>query len=113
MSRIRILSDALASQVAAGEVVERPAPVVRELVENSLDAGATHVEVHVQRGGAAFIRVADNGFGMEREDALLCLERRLDEQSGSLHQLDDVTALAICSSRPAVAAGAKLGRRAA
>src|SRR4051812_5970188 len=75
MSRIRILPDALASQVAAGEVVERPAAVVRELVENSLDAGATHVEVHVQRGGAAFIRVADNGHGMEREDALMCLER--------------------------------------
>ena len=75
MSRIRILSDALASQVAAGEVVERPAAVVRELVENSLDAGATHIEVHVQRGGSALIRVADNGCGMDREDALLCLER--------------------------------------
>jgi DNA mismatch repair protein MutL len=75
MSRIRILSDALASQVAAGEVVERPAAVVRELVENSLDAGATHIEVHVQRGGSALIRVADNGSGMDREDALLCLER--------------------------------------
>lgn len=75
MSKIRILSDALASQVAAGEVVERPAAVVRELVENSLDAGASHVEVHVQRGGTALIRVTDNGHGMDREDALLCLER--------------------------------------
>lgn len=75
MSKIRILSDALASQVAAGEVVERPAAVVRELVENSLDAGATHVEVHVQRGGTALIRVVDDGSGMNREDALLCIER--------------------------------------
>jgi DNA mismatch repair protein MutL len=75
MSKIRILSDALASQVAAGEVVERPAAVVRELVENSLDAGAKHVEVHVQRGGSALIRVIDDGSGMNREDALLCIER--------------------------------------
>lgn len=75
MSKIRILPDALASQVAAGEVVERPAAVVRELMENSLDANATHIEVHVQRGGSALIRVSDNGHGMDREDALLCLER--------------------------------------
>lgn len=75
MSKIRILSDALASQVAAGEVVERPAAVIRELVENSLDAGATHVEVHVQRGGAAMIKIIDDGSGMDREDAMLCLER--------------------------------------
>lgn len=75
MSKIRILPDALASQVAAGEVVERPAAVVRELMENSLDAGATHIEVHVQRGGSALIRVSDNGHGMDREDSLLCLER--------------------------------------
>ena len=93
MSRIRILSDALASQVAAGEVVERPAAVVRELVENSVDAGATHVEVHVQRGGAALIRVADNGHGMDREDALMCLERhatskiRTKEDLGAIHTL--------------------------
>lgn len=75
MSKIRILPDALASQVAAGEVVERPAAVVRELVENSLDAGASHVEVHAQRGGTALIRIVDDGAGMDREDALLCLER--------------------------------------
>ncbi len=75
MSKIRILPDALASQVAAGEVVERPAAVVRELVENSLDAGARHIEVHAQRGGAAMIRIVDDGSGMGREDAMLCLER--------------------------------------
>ncbi len=75
MSKIRILSDALASQVAAGEVVERPAALVRELVENSLDAGARHIEVHAQRGGIAMIRIVDDGCGMDREDAMLCLER--------------------------------------
>lgn len=75
MSKIRILPDALASQVAAGEVVERPAALVRELVENSLDAGARHIEVHAQRGGIAMIRIVDDGCGMDREDAMLCLER--------------------------------------
>lgn len=75
MSKIRILSDSLASQVAAGEVVERPAAVIRELVENSLDAGAKHVTVEVQRGGTALIRITDDGSGMDREDALLCIER--------------------------------------
>ncbi len=75
MSKIRILADALASQVAAGEVVERPAAVVRELVENSLDAGATHIEIAINRGGSALIRVTDNGGGMPREDALLSIER--------------------------------------
>ncbi|HRH95235.1 MAG TPA: DNA mismatch repair endonuclease MutL [Prosthecobacter sp.] len=75
MAKIRILPDALASQVAAGEVVERPAALVRELVENSLDAGARHIEVHAQRGGSAMIRIVDDGSGMDREDAMLCLER--------------------------------------
>jgi DNA mismatch repair protein MutL len=75
MSKIRILPDALASQVAAGEVVERPAAVIRELVENSLDAGSTHITVEVQRGGTALIRVVDDGCGMNREDALLSIER--------------------------------------
>jgi DNA mismatch repair protein MutL len=75
MSRIRVLPDILASQVAAGEVVERPSSVVKELVENSLDSGASEVRVEITRGGVASIRVADDGSGMAREDALLCLER--------------------------------------
>lgn len=91
MAKIRILPDALASQVAAGEVVERPAALVRELVENSLDAGATHIEVHAQRGGIAMIRIVDDGSGMDREDAMLCLERhatskiRTKEDLGAIH----------------------------
>lgn len=91
MAKIRILPDALASQVAAGEVVERPAALVRELVENSLDAGARHIEVHAQRGGIAMIRIVDDGSGMDREDAMLCLERhatskiRTKEDLGAIH----------------------------
>lgn len=75
MGKIQVLSDLLASQVAAGEVVERPASVVKELVENSLDAGATQIAVLARRGGTALLRIVDNGVGMSREDALMCLQR--------------------------------------
>ena len=73
--RIRILPEILASQVAAGEVVERPASAAKELVENSLDAGAKEILVEIRRGGAALLRVIDDGSGMSRDDALLSLER--------------------------------------
>jgi DNA mismatch repair protein MutL len=75
MSRIRLLPEILASQVAAGEVVERPASVVKELVENSIDAGARKIEVNIRRGGISLVRVVDDGCGMDRDDALLSLER--------------------------------------
>ncbi len=75
MPRIALLPEHVASQVAAGEVVERPASVIKELVENSLDAGSTKIEVAIRRGGSANLRVVDDGTGMDRDDALLCLER--------------------------------------
>ena len=75
MGRIALLPDEVASQVAAGEVVERPASVVKELVENCIDARATRIEVAVARGGVSVIRVVDDGTGMDRDDALLSLER--------------------------------------
>ncbi|MGE9269516.1 MAG: DNA mismatch repair endonuclease MutL [Verrucomicrobiales bacterium] len=84
------MPDVLASQVAAGEVVERPASVVKELVENSVDAGAKEVLVEIRKGGAAFIRVTDDGCGMSREDALLSLERHATsklKEAEDLHQI--------------------------
>jgi DNA mismatch repair protein MutL len=87
MSRIAILSSAVADQIAAGEVVERPASVVKELVENALDAGATTVDVTVEEGGRVLIRIADDGSGMDRDDAVLCLSRHATSKITAAEQL--------------------------
>ena len=92
MGRIRLLADEVASQVAAGEVVERPASVVKELVENSIDAGARKIEVEIQRGGIALMRVRDDGCGMSPDDAARSLERHA---TSKLRSSDDLNGILI------------------
>jgi DNA mismatch repair protein MutL len=87
MGRIRVLPEVVASQVAAGEVVERPASVIKELMENSLDAGARSLEVEVRGAGTALLRVTDDGAGMDREDALLAIERHATSKIASAADL--------------------------
>jgi len=90
MGRIRILSDQVANQIAAGEVVERPASVVKELLENSLDAGATRIRIEVEGGGRKLIRIVDNGHGMVKDDALLAFERHA---TSKLRSSDDLLSI--------------------
>ncbi len=88
--QVRILPDHVANQIAAGEVVERPASVVKELVENAVDAGASAVRIELRNGGKTFIRVADDGEGMSRPNALLALDRHATSKIRSVEDLQDV-----------------------
>ena len=96
MNRIRLLPEHVANQIAAGEVVERPASVVKELVENSLDALARHITVDVQAGGRSVIRITDDGSGMSRDDALLCLERHA---TSKIQRAEDLSAISTMGFR--------------
>ncbi|MBI3417791.1 MAG: DNA mismatch repair endonuclease MutL [Verrucomicrobia bacterium] len=96
MNRIRLLSEQVANQIAAGEVIERPASVVKELVENALDAGAARISVEIQAGGRSLIRVTDDGIGMSRDDALLCLERHA---TSKIQRAEDLAAIATMGFR--------------
>ncbi len=93
MSRIRLLAETVASQVAAGEVVERPASVAKELIENSIDAGARKIDIMIRRGGISLVRVIDDGCGMDRDDALLSLERHATSKIRSAADLQAVATL--------------------
>ena len=109
MSRIRILTEAVANKIAAGEVVERPASVVKELLENALDAGARSVRVEVEAGGRRLIRVIDDGHGMTHDDALLAFERH---STSKLRTVDDLLSISTLGFRgealPSIAAVSRL-----
>ena len=109
MGYIRVLSDQVANQIAAGEVVERPASVVKELLENSLDAGAQRIRIDVEAGGRKLIRIRDDGCGMVRDDALLAFERHA---TSKIHSSDDLLALATLGFRgealPSIASVARV-----
>ncbi|MCL2661397.1 MAG: DNA mismatch repair endonuclease MutL [Acidobacteriaceae bacterium] len=109
MGRIHILSDHVANQIAAGEVVERPASVVKELLENSLDAGATRIRIEIEGGGKRLIRIIDNGCGMSRDDALLAFERHA---TSKLRTSDDLLAISTLGFRgealPSIASVSRL-----
>ena len=96
MGRIHILPDQVANQIAAGEVVDRPASVVKELLENSLDAGASRIVIAIEGGGRKLIRIADNGSGMVRDDALLAFERHA---TSKLRSSDDLLSIATLGFR--------------
>ncbi|MGZ4986744.1 MAG: DNA mismatch repair endonuclease MutL, partial [Limisphaerales bacterium] len=96
MNRIRLLPEHVANQIAAGEVVERPASVVKELVENALDAKPNRITVEIQAGGRSLVRVTDDGIGMSRDDALLCLERHA---TSKITRAEDLSAIATMGFR--------------
>ena len=93
MNRVHLLPEQVANQIAAGEVIERPASIVKELVENSLDAKATRITVEIQAGGRSLVRVIDDGLGMSRDDALLCLERHATSKIRKAEDLAAITTM--------------------
>ncbi|MBW1999863.1 MAG: DNA mismatch repair endonuclease MutL [Deltaproteobacteria bacterium] len=109
MSVIRVLSEKVASQIAAGEVIERPASIARELIDNSIDAGANLIDIRIEKGGKSLIKVKDNGVGMDRDDLLLCVERHA---TSKINDVSDLLAISTMGFRgealPSIAAVSRL-----
>jgi DNA mismatch repair protein MutL len=109
MGKIHVLSEHVANQIAAGEVVERPASVLKELLENSLDAGATRIRINVEAGGKRLIRIVDDGCGMLRDDALLAFERHATSKLKNAEDLLSISTLGFRGEAlPSIAAVSRL-----
>ena len=93
MGKIHVLSSEVSNKIAAGEVVERPSSVIKELVENSIDAGATLISVEIKKGGSIYMRVSDNGSGMSEEDAKICFLRHATSKVQTSSDLDAIYTL--------------------
>lgn len=112
MSRIRILPEEISNRIAAGEVIERPASVVKEFVENAIDAGASRITIQVERGGRSLIRVVDDGCGMDAEDALLCLEAHATSKIRESLDIDNICTLGFRGEAlPSIASVARFSLR--
>ena len=109
MGRIKVLSDLAANKIAAGEVVERPASVVKELIENALDAKASNISVSINHGGKSLIRVKDNGSGMDSEDAKACLQRHATSKISEAEDIEGIGTLGFRGEAiPSIAAVSRL-----
>src|SRR5215211_192799 len=109
MSKIKVLPDSLANKIAAGEVIERPASVVKELLENALDAGATKINIEIEAGGKRLIRIIDDGEGMTRDDAIIAFERHATSKLRTAEDLESITTLGFRGEAlPSIAAVSKL-----
>ena len=112
MGRIHLLEDVLSNQIAAGEVVERPASVVKELVENAVDAGATQITIEIAEGGVNKIRIVDNGHGMGRDDLVMCLKRHATSKLKAISDLDTLSTLGFRGEAiPSIASVSRLSIR--
>ena len=111
MGKIHVLPERVANQIAAGEVVERPASVVKELLENALDAGSTRIRIQVEAGGKKLIQITDNGCGMVRDDAMLAFERHA---TSKIKDTDDLLSISTLGFRgealPSIASVSKTAR---